>query len=277
MAHRSIPPAPDPVARSSPAFAPIAPPLRWDAVADRARRRPAGIVAAMGIALVALGLAWWLLRPAAPPMESTLPLATSGAPGATDGATPDEAGDAAAAATTIADGSTAATSTTTPKVVVQAAGAVASPGLYRLEPGARVDDLIRAAGGLTERADRDRINLASAVNDGERIWIPLRGQADPPDVVTATPGSTASGAAPSTPTGEAGSPGASPAPAAGPIDLNTADAAALDALPGVGPATATAILSYREQTGPFSSVDELLEVRGIGEAKLEQLRPLVRV
>jgi competence protein ComEA len=272
MTHRSIPPAPDPVARATP---PLAPPLRWDAIADRARRRPAGIVAALGIALVALGLAWWLLRPAAPPMESTLPLATSGAPGATDGATPDEASDAAAAATTTVDGSTAATSTTTPKVVVQAAGAVASPGLYRLEPGARVDDLIRAAGGLTERADRDRINLASAVNDGERIWIPLRGQADPPDVVAATPGSTASGAAPSTPTGEPGSPGA--APAAGPIDLNSADAAALDALPGVGPATAMAILSYREQAGPFSSVDELLEVRGIGEAKLEQLRPLVRV
>lgn len=131
------------------------------------------------------------------------------------------------------------------------------PGLYRLAPGSRVDDLVRAAGGLAPDADPDRVNLAALLTDGEKIYIPRVGEAVPADA-------TGSG-------GEASS------PAAQPLDLNTASIAQLDTLPGIGPATAQAIVDYRSQHGRFRSVDELLNVRGIGPAKLDELRSLVRV
>ena len=103
--------------------------------------------------------------------------------------------------------------------------------------------------------------------DGERVWIPHRGEAKPPDVVA---GAGAGGGG--------GGAGSVPGPALPAIvDLNTATAEQLDTLPGVGPATASAILAYRDQHGPFSAVDDLLEVRGIGDAKLEQIRPLAKV
>ncbi|MEZ5138817.1 MAG: helix-hairpin-helix domain-containing protein [Acidimicrobiales bacterium] len=219
------------------------------------------LAAAVGL-LAAAALGWWLLRPAAPPVESTLPLATAS-----------DSGPAADAGAVEAVTSTASPSSTVPLLVVQAAGAVRSPGLYRLDPGARVDDLIRAAGGLTERADRDRINLAAPLADGQRVWLPQRGQDEVPDVVTDA-GSGVAGAGGGS--GGAPSSGAG-ASASGPIDLNGADEAALDALPGVGPATAQAILTYRSESGPFRSIDDLLEVPGIGEAKLAQIRPLVTV
>lgn len=278
MAHRSIRPIgldrPSPSSSSVPAD-PDGPDLgpapstrrpvgAWAEVVDRAPLRPASLLAALAAVVAAAVVGWWLLRPAAPPAETIVPLAS-----AADATTPSvPASDGAVGPT----GAASSTSTTAPpQVVVQAAGAVERPGLYRLSVGARVDDLIREAGGLTERADRARINLAAAVNDGERIWFPARGEADPPEVVQATPGPSV--ASPS------GSPETSAAPDApeAPIDLNSADAASLDELPGVGPATAEAIIAHREASGPFSSVDELLDVRGIGEAKLEQLRPLVRV
>lgn len=143
-------------------------------------------------------------------------------------------------------------------LVVHVAGAVLAPGVYELPAGSRVIDAIEAAGGLGPTADGARINLAAPLSDGERAYIPAVGEALPPPV--AGGGGTASGG-----------------PGAGPVNLNTADEAALDALPGVGPATAAAIVDHREQIGRFTSVDQLLDVRGIGEAKLEQLRPLVTV
>jgi competence protein ComEA len=146
---------------------------------------------------------------------------------------------------------------TTPLVVVQAAGAVVHPGLYRLAPGARVDDLVQAAGGLAPDADPDRVNLAAPLADGEKIYIPRVGEPVPED-------SPAGGAS-------------SSAKRAQPIDLNTASIVQLDALPGIGPATAQAIVDYRAQHGRYRSVDDLLNVRGIGPAKLDQIRTLVRV
>jgi competence protein ComEA len=161
-------------------------------------------------------------------------------------------------------------------VVVQAAGAVHLPGVHRLPAGSRVDDLVSAAGGSTPDADLDRVNLAALLVDGERIWVPRRGEVEVPPVVsggtTAAPGGSAGG-------GTSGGSGSSPdgGDPTAPVDLNTATDAQLDALPGIGPATAAAILAHRDANGPFRSVDDLLDVRGIGEAKLEQLRPLVRV
>lgn len=151
------------------------------------------------------------------------------------------------------------------QVVVHVVGAVSAPGVVTLDGGSRVVDAVTAAGGMRSDADPDRVNLAAPLSDGQRVVIPVLGQPPPIDV----------GTSPSAPAdGETGNGGSS---AAGPIDLNSADAAQLDSLPGVGPATASAIISHRDRNGPFTSVEDLLDVRGIGEAKLEALRDLVTV
>jgi competence protein ComEA len=166
---------------------------------------------------------------------------------------PEESLPRASAASAPAPAATASSSGAV--VIVQAAGAVVRPGLYRLPPGARVDDLIRAAGGLAPDGDADRVNLAALLTDGEKVYVPRVGEA-----------------APAADSAGDGSPSAPQL-----VDLNTASIADLDTLPGIGPATAQAIIDYRSQHGRFRSVDELLNVRGIGQAKLDELRPLVRV
>jgi competence protein ComEA len=154
-----------------------------------------------------------------------------------------------------------ATSTTAPAdVVVHVAGAVVQPGVLALPAGSRVVDAIDAAGGAAPDADLGRLNLAAEVADGERVYVPTVGEVVPAPVVG---GSSRSG------DGAAGPPPL--------VDLNTASVDELDALPGVGPATAQAIVDWREERGGFTSVDQLLDVRGIGEAKLAQLRDLVTV
>jgi competence protein ComEA len=141
-------------------------------------------------------------------------------------------------------------------VMVHVAGAVAKPGLYELAQGARVADAIDAAGGARARADLGALNLAEPVADGTKVYVPRRGESEAGPVATSTP-----------------VPGASPTPAA--ISINTADQAALETIPGIGPVTAAAILHYREEAGGFSSIDELLEVTGIGPVTLESMRPYV--
>jgi competence protein ComEA len=141
--------------------------------------------------------------------------------------------------------------------VVAAAGAVVSPGLYKLPSGARVADVLNAAGGPTPDADVDQLNLALKVSDGDRVYVPRKGEAPPPSAGVGS-----------------GSAGAS---ADAPVNLNTATLEQLDSLPGVGPATAQAILDYRKQHGRFRSVEDLLEVGGIGPSKLEKLRQRVKV
>ena len=130
-------------------------------------------------------------------------------------------------------------------------GQVARPGLYELPDGARAVDAVAAAGGFTEQADAAALNLALFVSYGEQIVVPAIGEAP-------------AGVAP----GIAGD---------GRVNLNTADAATLDTLPGVGPATAAKILAWREEHGRFESVEDLLDVGGIGEAKLDAIRDLVTV
>ncbi|MDC7121032.1 helix-hairpin-helix domain-containing protein [Cellulomonas fimi] len=149
-------------------------------------------------------------------------------------------------------------------VVVHVVGGVVAPGVVRLPDGARVADALAAAGGPTADADLSTVNLARVVVDGEQVVV-LRVGERPPVAST-------TGAAPG---GGAVGPGAA-AGAAGPVDLNTADVAALDALPGIGPVLAQRIVEHRTER-PFSAVDELADVRGIGPALLENLRPLVRV
>jgi competence protein ComEA len=142
-------------------------------------------------------------------------------------------------------------------LVVQAAGAVVRPGVYRLQEGARVIDLISAAGGPTSEADTQLVALAATLNDGVRVYVPKVGESPPPPV--------------------GGSAGSAVATPAAPVDLNAATPEQLDALPGVGPATAAAIVAHRQEIGRYTTVEELLDVRGIGPAKLEAMRPLVTV
>jgi competence protein ComEA len=141
-------------------------------------------------------------------------------------------------------------------IVAHVAGAVTGPGVVSLPPGARVADAVAAAGGTRPDADLDRVNLAAPIADGGRIYIPTVGG---PDVAAVGP------------SGGEGTEGTAPAQ----VDLNTATADQLEALPGIGPATAAAILTHRQRSGPFRRVEDLLEVRGIGLAKLEALRDLV--
>ncbi len=164
---------------------------------------------------------------------------------------------------------TAANGLTAPTLVVHAAGAVTAPGVYRLADPARVTDVVAAAGGLTAEADPDVLNLAARVGDGERIFVPRRGQVAPGVVV----GTTGVGAA-----GGSGSPARGGSNGAvGIIDLNAASAEQLDLLPGVGPAIATRIIEQRTRIGRFRSVNQLLDVPGIGEAKFATLKPRVKV
>jgi competence protein ComEA len=159
------------------------------------------------------------------------------------------------------EGPAAPTSTAPSPIVVAVAGAVVAPGVYHLPGGGRVTDAVGLAGGLAPDADVDRLNLAAALRDGDRVYVPHRGEADPPAVVSPDGGTAA------------GDDTATTHPA--PIDINRASVEQLDALPGVGPSTAAAIVQYRDQHGPFRSLDDLGEVRGIGPAKLAQLRPLI--
>jgi competence protein ComEA len=154
------------------------------------------------------------------------------------------------------------------EIVVHVAGAVKNPGIVRIPRGSRVDDAIKAAGGFSSKADPDLINLAQPLEDGVQVYVPRRGE---PVSVEGRVGSVSPSGV--TVRGSAGR----QEPPAGKININTASAEQLESLPGVGPATARAIIEYRKQHGGFQSVDELIEVRGIGPKKLEQIRPHVVV
>jgi competence protein ComEA len=139
-----------------------------------------------------------------------------------------------------------------PGVRVSVQGAVATPGVYRLPAGSIVQDAIQAAGGFLPHADVSRINLAALLSDGQEIRVPLR-----------------------TPTAQPGVSSSATDSAHKKINLNTATLAELDSLPGIGPVLAQRIIDYREEHGPFQSVDELLNVKGIGPELLEKIRDLV--
>jgi competence protein ComEA len=217
------------------------------------------------VALVCIGVAGWrLLSPPPPPAEMRVPFAQPSAVGTAGSGPSSDAG----AGTGGGEGTASATTAVATEVVVHVAGAVVSPGVRRLPPGSRVIDALDAAGGALPDADLPRINLAAPLVDGQQVYVPKPGEQPPVAAGVGAPGGSAAG-------GAAAGPGGSAAGAL--VDLNTATAEQLDTLPGVGPSTAAAIIAHRDQNGPFTSVDQLLDVRGIGEAKLEQLRGLVSV
>lgn len=163
-------------------------------------------------------------------------------------------------------GTPAAPATGTP-VVVSVIGLVGRPGLVTLAPDARIADAVSAAGGTLKGADTLGLNLARHVADGEQIVVGLATPAGRTPALGSSAGPASAQPAPADKT---------PGPEA-PVDLNTATAEQFDALPGVGPVTAAAIVAWRNTNGRFASVDQLAEVDGIGPARLEKLRPLVRV
>ncbi|HPY25409.1 MAG TPA: ComEA family DNA-binding protein [Mycobacterium sp.] len=162
-------------------------------------------------------------------------------------------------------------------VVVSVVGLVNQPGLVTVAPQARVADAVQAAGGPLTGADTLGLNLARRVADGEQIVVGIATPAGHPVLLGSSAGAGPAAAASDGGGPAAASDGGGSAGAARPLDLNSATAEQLDALPGVGPVTAAAILGWRQANGRFTSVDQLGEVDGIGPARLEKLRPLVRV
>lgn len=220
---------------------------RWRTTADEVLRRlpplaPAWWVAAAFAAVVLVIVGLVALRPA-PAGPGPRPAV---APAAPEPPTPTHVGGSGR------DGEP-------DEVVVDVSGAVVRPGLVRLRRGARVADAIASAGGLASGADATILNQARLLSDGEQVRVPKVGEPIP-----APPPS------PAPPGAKAGAP-------AVPVDLNHATVTELDVLPGVGPATAAAIVTWRQENGGFRHVDDLLEVPGIGPARLERLRPHVRV
>ena len=171
-----------------------------------------------------------------------------------------------------ASGSAAASASASPSVsvpetqtvFVHVVGAVMRPGVYELLAGARVQEAVLAAGGCLASAAPQGINLARSVADGEQIVVPTQDEWEAGGAPAAALGQQAGAAS-----GGEGRPTA--------IDINTADATALEALPGIGPATAAKIVGEREANGPFQSVEDLARVSGIGSKKIEAIRDLVTV
>lgn len=130
-------------------------------------------------------------------------------------------------------------------IAVHVKGAVAEPGLYWLAPGSRVDDAVQAAGGALPEADLDNVNLAAFVSDGSQLYVPFAGESE--DAVS------------------------------GPLNINTATEAQLEALDGIGETKARAIVEYRESHGDFASVEQLTRVDGIGDATLDKIREQICV
>lgn len=148
----------------------------------------------------------------------------------------------------------------TPQAVltVHVAGAVAAPGVYSVPEGSRVQDAVTAAGGFASDASSDAVNLARALVDGEQVFIPTAEQVQAG--VVASPASSGQSSE-----------------HASLVNINTADASALETLSGVGPATAAAIISDREENGPFASIEDIQRVSGIGEKKYEAIKDAICV
>jgi competence protein ComEA len=213
------------------------------------------IIGLLATTIASAGI-WLLVRPSAPLVESVVPHASG--------------------VGTVMPLSTLPTPLT---VRIHVAGAVVRPGVYTVSSSARVVDAVTAAGGATSRADLERINLAQTIVDTEQVFVPFRSthttkvtvaprlrpsRTTIPVSVPAIPGAVPIIGAPITTL--------SPL-----INLNSATSDQLDTLPGVGPSTAKAIISYRTRKGPFGKVEDLLNVPGIGPAKVEAIRDQVTV
>ena len=214
------------------------------------------LASAFGVIVMVVGV-WWVVRVPPPPPESTIPFASS-----------------TIAASSVGADSVASPALQVSRITVYVSGEVAKPGVYVLLPTARMIDAVQAAGGATSAADLVVVNLAAPLVDAAQVFIPRIGST--PRVKLPRPHAginlpTAGSAV----VGAVGGTSATAVP--GIVDLNSASLSDLDSLPGVGPSTAQAIIDYRVANGPYASVDDLLNVRGIGPSKLAAMRARVRV
>ncbi len=138
------------------------------------------------------------------------------------------------------------------QLAVYVTGAVVNPGVYYLPDGSRVEQALQSAGGPTAEADLNRVNLARKVRDEEQVYVPEVGEESPP-----VPSSSSSDG--------------------GELNINTATATELETLPGIGPTLAQRIVDYREAHGPFAAVEDIMNVRGIGEGLFSEIRDLIAV
>lgn len=158
---------------------------------------------------------------------------------------------------TVQDNSSTATAALDSTIKVYVSGAVLSPGVYTLKSGDRVEDAIEAAGGPSSAADLGRVNLAKRIADEQQVSVPAIGSAALP-ASTALPG--AAGASEET---------------SGPIDINAASAQELESLPGIGPVYAQQIIRYRDENGPFKTIEDIKKVEGIGDSRFQQIKDLI--
>ena len=170
--------------------------------------------------------------------------------------------------------SPASAEATQPEVLVHVAGAVKSPGVYHLSATARVNDALKAAGGPTNAANTDAVNLAAHVQDGTKIFFPTISQ-QPLGANLQGGSSTESGQ--SEPHGSKGKAGKLSDPAQGQVDIGAADAAELQRVPGIGPAMAERILEARQRANGFHGIEDLRHVSGIGPRKFERMKPFLTV
>jgi competence protein ComEA len=223
---------------------------------------PARAFATAGsVAVVCVG-AWWLLRAPAPPLENSIPLVSIAS--ASDSSSSSVVG--AIPSTTLVG---------VREVVVHVAGAVNTPGVYRLKPTARVIDAVNAAGGVTASADTAAVNLALPLLDAEQVYIPTRSSKKPHTTVAVQRKLPTTPSAPSSTVAAAIVGATESSVKSALVNINTATALELEALPSVGPSTAKAIVSFRTKNGPFGKAEDLLKVPGIGDGKLAAMKPFV--
>jgi competence protein ComEA len=206
--------------------------------------------------------AWWLLRAPAPPLENSIPLVSIAS--ASDSSSSSVVG--AIPSTTLVG---------VREVVVHVAGAVNTPGVYRLKPTARVIDAVNAAGGVTASADTAAVNLALPLLDAEQVYIPTRSSKKPHTTVAVQRKLPTTPSSPSSTVAAAIVGATESSVKSALVNINTATALELEALPSVGPSTAKAIVSFRTKNGPFGKAEDLLKVPGIGDGKLAAMKPFV--
>ena len=212
------------------------------------------LASAFGVAVMVVGV-WWVVRVPPPPPEASIPFATT----------------SVVSNTVVSNTGETSALPSAANITVYVSGEVVKPGVYELVVTARVIDALQAAGGATNQADLVVVNLAAPLVDAAQVFFPRIGSTS--RVTLPRPHAGINLPA----TGTSGGVSGGATSAAGIVDINSATLFDLDALPGVGPSTAQAIIDYRVANGPYASVDDLLNVRGIGPSKLAAMRARVRV
>lgn len=253
-------------------------PTGWRCTVEKVRTTPRAAVALVVVGVIAAVVAAVVVfGPSREggggqyPVVDFAGASTSVEPSSPGGGAPSSGGAGAAPSPAPSSASSAASS----ELVVAVVGLVRAPGLHRLRPGARVADALTAARGALGGADTASLNLAQPLRDGDQVVVGVVDAKAGVTLRSSVRSGSASGAAPTAGSGAAGGTGA--ASAAGTVNINTANATELDRLPGVGAATAAAIIAYRDTNGPFRTVDDLGKVSGIGDAKLAKIKPMATV